>query len=104
MERDFNIHEWRAKYLKEESEKKIYGIEKNYSPYEFGPFTYEEAKAKSQEYMNEDPDSFYQPRLYNDMRAELPAIERMHMPIIGKDGNLYNPDSTPFNKGDLADY
>jgi hypothetical protein len=85
-------------------EKKIYGIEKDYSPYDFGPYTYEEAKAKAMEYASEDPRNMYQPRLYNDMRDELPAIERMYTPRMDKDGNLEDVDSTPFNQGDLADY
>ena len=113
MNNNFNLKSFLAegKLLKEEqegniteSEKKLYGIEKNSSPYEFGPFTYEEAKAKAQQYMSEDPYSMFQPRLYNDMRDELPASERMGMPIIDKDGNLYDADSTPFSQGDLADY
>jgi hypothetical protein len=38
------------------------------------------------------------------MRDELPAIERMNMPRIDKDGNLEDVDNTPFSKGDLSDY
>jgi hypothetical protein len=86
-----------------ENEKKIYGIEKNGSPYEFGPYTYEEAKYRCEDY-SEDDGGFYQPRLYNDMRDELPSIERMYTPRMDKDGNLEDVDSTPFNQGDLADY
>jgi len=113
MENTFNLKQFLAegKLLKEEnegnitkSEKKLYGIEKDYSPYDFGPFTYEEAKAKAQQYVSENPNSMFQPRLYNDMRDELPASERMGMPIIDKDGNLYDTDSTPFSQGDLEDY
>jgi hypothetical protein len=84
--------------------KKIYGIEKNYSPYDFGPFTEDEAKAKAIEYANEDPGNTYQPRLYNAMRDELPAIERMDMPRIDKNGNLEDVNNTPFSQGDLDDY
>jgi len=87
-----------------EDSKKIYGIEKNNSPYEFGPYTYDEAKDIAEKYMIKDPNNLYQPRLYNDMLDELPAIERMGKPRIDKDGNLYNTDATSFSSGDLADY
>jgi hypothetical protein len=85
-------------------EKRLYGIEKNYQPYDFKLYTYQEAKVKAQEYMKEDPRSVFEPRLYNDMRSELPAIERMNMPKLDKNGNLEDVDRTPFSKGDLADY
>jgi hypothetical protein len=54
--------------------------------------------------MIRDPSNLYQPRLYNDMLDELPAIERMGKPRIDKDGNLYDTDDTSFSSGDLADY
>ena len=85
-------------------EKKIYGIEKDFLPFDFKLYTYDEAKVKSQEYMIEYPNSFFQPRQYNDMRNELPAIERMYMPILDKDGKFYDADNTPFSQGDLAEY
>ena len=86
-----------------EDSKKIYGIERNYEPYDFGPYTYEEAEAKIIKLMADNPGN-YSPRLYNQMRDELPAIERMNMPRIDKDGNLEDVDNTPFSKDDLGDY
>jgi hypothetical protein len=83
--------------------KKIYGIERNYEPYDFGPYTYEEAEAKIIKLIADNPGN-YNPRLYNQMRDELPAIERMNIPRIDKDGNLEDVDNTPFSKGDLGDY
>ena len=82
---------------------KTYGIERNYEPYDFGPYTYEEAEAKIIKLMADNPGN-YSPRLYNQMRDELPAIERMNMPRIDKDGNLEDVDNTSFSKGDLGDY
>jgi hypothetical protein len=87
------------------AEKKIYGIERNGSPYEFGPYTYSEAKSRCEEYAEEnDYRATFQPRLYNDMRDSLPSIERMYTPRIDKDGNFEDMDTTPFSQGDLADY
>jgi hypothetical protein len=100
----FILNELRTAIIKEESGGKIYGIEANYSPYDFGPYTFQIAKAKCEQYMSENPDKLFKPRLYNDMVSELPAIDRMSMPIIDKNGNLYYPDQTPFSMGDLADY
>lgn len=92
------------KRIKEDRENlKLYGIERDYSPYDFGPYTHDEAKQKSKE-LNIDSSQYHSPRLYNDMRAELPASQRMHMPYVDQDGDLYYPDSTPFSQGDLADY
>jgi hypothetical protein len=87
-----------------EDSKKIYGIEKGYSPYDFGPYTYDEAKAKAQEYQNDDRYDRYEVRLYNDLRNMLPAIERMQTPKLDKDGKFEDTDSTSFSQGDLADY
>ena len=85
-------------------EKKVYGVEKNNQPFDFKLYTYKEAQFKANEYMKEDPSSLYQPRLYNDMRSDLPAIERMNMPKLDKNGKLNDVDNTPFSKGDLANY
>ena len=84
--------------------KKIYGIEKGNSPYDFGPYTYDEAEAKAQEYQNDDRYDRYEVRLYNDLRNMLPAIERMQTPKLDKDGKFEDTDSTSFSQGDLADY
>ena len=94
------------KMIKEErsSSKKIYGIEKNDSPYSFGPYTYEDASKRAKQFEMDDPRNSYAPRLYNDMLNELPASERMGMARIDKNGNLYDTDTRGFSSRDLSDY
>ena len=89
-----------------EGSKKIYGIERNGQPYDFGPYTYEDALRTAKECQMEDGGrgNRYEPRLYNSMLDELPAIERMGMPRIDKNGNLYDTDTRGFSSGDLSDY
>ena len=88
---------------------KIWSILRDYRPYDFGPYTEEEAKIKIEKLKKEDQqnriwDKYYSIMTYNEMRDELPARERMETPKLMKNGNWDWPDTTPFNKGDLADY
>lgn len=84
---------------------KIYGIEKNSMPYNFGPYTYAEAEAIVRKYQNGNANrDRYDINLYNDLRDMLPAIERMQTPKLDKNGKFEDVDSVGFSSGDLADY
>ena len=88
-----------------ENQNKVYGITKNGEPYAFGPYTKEDAEAKAEEYMKKDQNqrSVYGVELYNNLLDQLPAIDRMYMPKLDKNGNFMDIDQ-PFSMGDLADY
>ncbi len=87
-----------------ENQNKVYGISKDYIPYDFGPYTFQDAEAKAEEYKkDENQRSIYDVELYNDLLDQLPAIDRMYMPKLDKNGNFMNIDQ-PFSMGDLADY
>ena len=86
-----------------ENQNKVYGIEKDYEPYDFGPYTKEEAEAKAEEYHKKDSFSIYKVELYNSMRNKLTGIDRMHTPRLDTNGNFMDLDQ-PFSSGDLADY
>ena len=75
--------------------KKIYGIEKGNSPYDFGPYTYEEAKAVAAELLTKNPRDFFQPKPLTNMEDDLTAIDRMGMPGRSTKG---------MSSGDLGDY
>jgi len=76
-------------------DKKMYGIEKNSTPYDFGPYTYEEAKAKSIELSAKNFNNIFQPKPLSNMEDDLPAIDRMGMPGRSTRG---------MSSGDLGDY
>jgi hypothetical protein len=86
-----------------ENQNKVYGIEKDYEPYDFGPYTKEEAEAKAEEYHKKDSFSIYKVELYNSMHNKLTGIDRMHTPRLDANGNFMDLDQ-PFSSGDLADY
>jgi len=86
-----------------ENQNKVYGIEKDYEPYDFGPYTKEEAEAKAEEYHKKDSFSIYKVELYNSMHNKLTGIDRMHTPRLDTNGNFMDLDQ-PFSSGDLADY
>lgn len=74
---------------------KTYGIEKDHNPYDFGPYTYEEAKAIAAELLAKNPRNFFQPKPLTNMEDDLPAIDRMGMPGRSTKG---------MSSGDLGDY
>jgi len=76
-------------------DKKMYGIEKNSTPYDFGPYTYEEAKAKAAELSAKNFNNIFQPKPLSNMEDDLPAIDRMGMP---------GRSSRGMSSGDLGDY
>ena len=78
-----------------EEDSKTYGIEKDSSPYDFGPYTAEEAKDIAAKLSAKNPRNFFQPRLLKDMEDDLPAIDRMGMPGRSSKG---------MSSGDLGDY
>ena len=78
-----------------EEDSKTYGIEKDSSPYDFGPYTAEEAKDIAAKLSTKNPRNFFQPRLLKDMEDDLPAIDRMGMPGRSSKG---------MSSGDLGDY
>ena len=88
-----------------ENQNKVYGITKNGEPYAFGPYTFQDAEAKAEEYMKKDENqrNVYDVELYNDLLNQLPAIDRMYMPKLDKNGNFMDIGQ-PFSMGDLADY
>ena len=94
----------KAQETSKNSEKRLYGIDKNYESYDFGPYTFTEVYAIAEEYRSKNLNDRFSIEMYNDMRDRLPAIERMLTPFVDVDGNLCFPDSTPFNQGDLTDY
>lgn len=94
----------KAQETSKNSEKRLYGIEKNYKPYDFGPYTFTEVYAIAEKYRSKNLNDHFAIEMYNDMRAQLPAIERMLTPFVDTDGNLCFPDSTPFNQDDLIKY
>jgi hypothetical protein len=76
-------------------DKKMYGIEKNSTPYDFGPYTYEEAKAEAAKLTANNPRNVFQPKPLSNMEDDLPAIDRMGMP---------GRSSRGMSSGDLGDY
>lgn len=78
-----------------EDNRKMYGIEKNSTPYDFGPYTYEEAKAKATELSAKNFNNIFQPKPLSNMEDDLPAIDRMGMP---------GRSSRGMSSGDLGDY
>jgi len=79
----------------EDDSKKTYGIEKDSSPYDFGPYTYEEAKVIAAKLSAKNPRNFFQPKPLTNMEDDLPAIDRMGMPGRSTKG---------MSSGDLGDY
>jgi hypothetical protein len=93
---------------------KIWSIEKNGSPYMWGPYTQDQAREKiDEEYRKEKDDrysegksgSYYRIIQYNTMRDNLPAIERMHTPYLDESaGKIILSNAKPLNEGDLGEY
>jgi len=82
---------------------KIYSIEKNGYPFDWGTYTMDEAK----EVINkqEKDGSYYRVVKYNEMRESLPAIDRMETPMLNEESGEYiYSNSRPFSEGDLAEY
>jgi len=84
-----------ADKLNEMEGNKGYGIEKDSSPYDFGPYTYEEAKAEAARLTAKNPRNVFQPKPLSNMEDDLPAIDRMGMP---------GRSSRGVSSGDLGDY